>query len=235
MDQVAGDGGTIGLVRSQIDYYDLRAPDYCVPGRRADRSGAVVLPDELAPLLVDAFAPSGDVLELACGPGGFTRELVRHASTLTAVDASARMLERARAATEGAPVRFVEADVLSWEPDATYDAVFFGFWLSHVPEPLFDAFWARVRSWLRPGGRVGFVDEDARGKHHDDVRTVDGTSVARRMLADGTEFDIVKVFWDVEDLERRLRALGWDMSVERVGDTFLAGIGAWRGAASTRW
>jgi hypothetical protein len=36
-----------------------------------------------------AFRPTGSVLEPACGPGVWTGELLRHASDVTAVDASA--------------------------------------------------------------------------------------------------------------------------------------------------
>ena len=37
---------------------------------------------------------------------------------------------------DGAPVRFVEADLFTWEPGRRYDVVFMGFWLSHVPAGL---------------------------------------------------------------------------------------------------
>ncbi|MDP9643727.1 ubiquinone/menaquinone biosynthesis C-methylase UbiE [Actinopolyspora lacussalsi] len=39
------------------------------------------------------------MLELACGPGTWTPELARHASTLTAVDSSPEMLRVARERT----------------------------------------------------------------------------------------------------------------------------------------
>src|SRR5206468_2330854 len=79
------------LIESQREFYDLRAPDFgdeTVPDRRI--SGHMA--SELARALVDEFAPTGDVLEIACGNGKFTRELVRHARTVTAIDASLRML-----------------------------------------------------------------------------------------------------------------------------------------------
>jgi SAM-dependent methyltransferase len=91
------------LIESQRTFYDLRAPDFgdeAVPDRRV--SG--MMASELARALVDEFAPTGDVLELACGSGSFTRELVRHARTVTAVDGSPRMLERNRR------VAFVDED-----------------------------------------------------------------------------------------------------------------------------
>ncbi|MGH9288142.1 MAG: class I SAM-dependent methyltransferase [Acidimicrobiales bacterium] len=88
----------------------------------------------------DEFAPTGSVLELACGTGTFTRELVRHARTVTAIDGSARMLERNRRDVNDSKVRYVHADIFELQPDRRYDAIFFGFWLSHVPPITFDEF-----------------------------------------------------------------------------------------------
>jgi cyclopropane fatty-acyl-phospholipid synthase-like methyltransferase len=102
------------------------------------------------------------VLELACGTGLWTVELARHATGVTAVDASPEVMEinraRLREAGHETSVRYVRADLFDWRPDDLYDAVFFGFWLSHVPPERFEAFWKLVRSALRPGGRAFFVD-----------------------------------------------------------------------------
>jgi SAM-dependent methyltransferase len=210
------------LIESQRVFYDLRAPDFgdeSVPDRRV--SGA--LPSELARSLVDELAPTGDVLELACGTGMFTRELVRHARTVTAVDGSPRMLERNRRELGDSRVAYVHADIFDWQPERRYDVVFFGFWLSHVPPILFDEFWALVRSSIRTGGRVAFVDEDDRGTMNDEVHHVGDVPVAPRTLRDGRQFDVVKVYWDPVELEDRLTSLGWQAEVRRAGGTFLYG------------
>ena len=212
------------LIDAQREFYDLRAPDFgdaTVPDRRGDGLLAAAAIHDL----IDELAPTGDVLELACGTGGFTRHLLLHARTVTAVDASPRMLERNRREVADDRVTYVEADLFEWQPARRYDVVFFGFWLSHVPMSRFDDFWDRVRSALRDGGRVGFVDEDDRGAVNDDLRVVDDVPVARRTLRDGRQFDVVKLFWDPAELDARLRSIGWDVAVRRVGDTFLYGSG----------
>jgi demethylmenaquinone methyltransferase/2-methoxy-6-polyprenyl-1,4-benzoquinol methylase len=43
-------------------------------------------------------------------------------------------------------------------PAGRFDAVFFGFWLSHVSPEFFDCILATVRLALKPNGRVFFVD-----------------------------------------------------------------------------
>lgn len=213
------------VVDSQRTYYDLRAEHYGDDSKPPDRRVRGGLGDELNRSLVDELRPDGDVLELACGTGFSTEHLVRHASTVTAVDASPQMIDRNRARVADPKVTYVLADLFEWRPERRYDTVFFSFWLSHVPPDSFGSFWDLVRSCLRSSGRVCFIDEDDRAAGHDDLREVDGVPVATRRLADGRTFDIVKVFWRPDDLEHRLRALGWDVAVKPAGDSFLYGHG----------
>jgi SAM-dependent methyltransferase len=81
------------LISSQRTFYDLRAPDYRDESRPPDRPFAGNMRPETARTIVDALRPEGEVLELACGNGFFTRALLRHASSLTAVDSSQAMLD----------------------------------------------------------------------------------------------------------------------------------------------
>ena len=74
------------------------------------------------------------------------------------MDSSPEVLALNGARLHDARIEYVEADLFAWQPETRYDAVFFGFWLSHVPPERFEAFWAMVRASLAPGGRVFFVD-----------------------------------------------------------------------------
>jgi demethylmenaquinone methyltransferase/2-methoxy-6-polyprenyl-1,4-benzoquinol methylase len=213
------------LLASQRTYYDERADDYGDVSRPADRKHRSLMSVEAGRALIDEFQLTGDVLELACGAGIFTAELIRPARSVTALDASARMLEINRRRVADARVTYVNADIFDWAPERRYDAVFFGFWLSHVPPAAFDEFWRRVRACLAPNGRVAFVDEDDRAAGNDDVFSISDVPAARRTLADGRQFDIVKVFWRPEDLHRRVRSCGWDVVVRCTGKTFLYGVG----------
>lgn len=210
---------------SQRTYYELRADDYCDPAAPSDRRVRGLVTPEVTRTVVDGLRPTGDVLELACGTGESTRELVRYADSVTAVDGSPRMLEINRARLQDRRVTYLNADIFTWQPDRTYDVVFFSFWLSHVPPRSFDAFWNLVRRCLSPNGRVAFIDEDDRAAGNDDGGTINGVPTARRKLRDGRTFDIVKVFWRPEDLEARLKSSGWDVGVRPVGGTFLFGVG----------
>jgi demethylmenaquinone methyltransferase/2-methoxy-6-polyprenyl-1,4-benzoquinol methylase len=160
-----------------------------------------------------------------------TRELARHVESVTAVDASAAMIERARSEIDTEAVRFVQADLFEWTPDRTYDAVCFANWLSHVPPNLFDDFWTLVARCLRPHGRVWFLDEDERAVANDDRLMVSDVPAARRTLSDGRVYRVVKVFWHPDELTAGLQALGWSVQMRRLGDTFMYGVAKRDGAA----
>jgi demethylmenaquinone methyltransferase/2-methoxy-6-polyprenyl-1,4-benzoquinol methylase len=204
------------LLAEQAAYYRAAADEYAVD---------VAAGRELAAAL-ERFAPAGDVLELACGPGVWTEQLLRTADRVTAVDASAEMLARARGRVGAARVRFVQADLFTWEVEGRYDVVFFGFWLSHVPLDRFDRFWAMVREALKPGGRVFFVDDNARTP--EELVYGEESSVVERRLSDGTAYRAVKVPHQPADLQARLNRLGWDITVVTSGGPFYWGAGPTR-------
>lgn len=217
MDDGAGSGDQ-QLLKEQIDYYRAVATEY-LDGRLDEPGG-----DELA-AAVEAFAPTGDVLELASGPGTWTPQLLRSATTVTAIDASPEMHELAgqRVAADRDRVRFVLADLFTWEPDRRYDAVFMGFWISHVPQDRFAAFFGLVERSLRPGGRVMFVD-DAHRTARELIKGEASTTIQRR-LRDGTVHRAVKVPHTPGGLERELATLGWSIRVHRTSGPFYWGVG----------
>jgi ubiquinone/menaquinone biosynthesis C-methylase UbiE len=205
------------ILAAQVDYYRAVATEYL--DGRLDEPGA----DELA-AAVREHAPQGSVLELACGPGTWTQVLLHRATRVTAVDAAPEMLDLARARV-GADerVRFVRADLFEWEPDGRYDAVFMGFWLSHVPWSRFAEFWRFVDRCLIPGGRVLVVD-DAFRTEAELVEGAASTTVERR-LRDGTAHRAVKVPHEPGHLQRELRRLGWDVTVHPTRGPFYWGEG----------
>ncbi|MEJ3653222.1 class I SAM-dependent methyltransferase [Actinomycetes bacterium KLBMP 9759] len=95
-----------------------------------------------------------DVLDLGCGDGARSRDLVAAgAASVIGVDASARMLDVARRSTVDRTIRYRNAFVedLSY-PDRTFDLVLAGMVLHYVDD--LDAMLARAADWLRPGGRI---------------------------------------------------------------------------------
>ncbi len=242
-------------LRQQIEYYRARAGEYDEwffrRGRydRGPEHNARWFTEvgEVAASL-DAFAPTGEVLELACGTGLWTQQLARHAAHVTGVDASAEVLalnreritlpkreqvaspelEGAASATPGRfaspPVTWIEADLFAWEPPAAqFDVVFFSFWLSHVPPERFESFWALVRRALRPGGRFFLVDSRYAPSSTaiNNPLTDPADTVQTRRLNDGREFEIYKVFYERDSLAARLAKLGWTADVRETPTYFI--------------
>ena len=212
------------LLAEQIAYYRARAPEYTQTAFPQVPAGGMWLARAEVEARLAAFRPTGDVLELACGPGSWTPELLAHAATLTAVDASPEMLALARERVGDGRVRFIEADLFGWRPDRRYDAVFFGFWLSHVPLERFAPFWELVADALAPDGRVAFVDDAYRTA----AELIEGerSSTIRRELNDGTAYRAVKVPHTAERLERMIRELGWRVRVTQLTGPFFWGEGS---------
>ena len=126
------------------------------------------------------------------------------------------MLDINRATLGGRSIRYLAADLFSWEPPQRYDVVFFGFFLFHVPSSHFETFWSLVARSLRADGRVFFVDEADHGIWNEDWIDRDG-GVVQRTLTDGSQHRAVKVLWRPADLRERLAELGWDSSVHAEG------------------
>jgi 2-polyprenyl-3-methyl-5-hydroxy-6-metoxy-1,4-benzoquinol methylase len=205
------------LLRDQLGYYRAVAQEY------EDHALPFAGGDELTTAL-DAFRPAGEVLELACGTGLWTAQLVRYATHVTAVDASPEMLAVASSRVGGERVRFVRADIFDWQPDGRYDVVFFGFWLSHVPLERFRSFWDLVAECLKPRGRVFFVDDGYRTA--DELVEGQTSSTIRRRLNDGTAHRIVKVPHTPHELAERLAHAGWHFDVTPTSGPFYWGAGS---------
>jgi demethylmenaquinone methyltransferase/2-methoxy-6-polyprenyl-1,4-benzoquinol methylase len=213
------------ILSEQKRYYAERAPEYDDWWYRRGRYE--LEPEPLArwqadvaeaEAALDAFAPRGNVLELAAGTGIWTRRLVRLGDRVVAVDANRETL-----ALNTPEAEHVVADLFAWQAEERFD--FFSFWLSHVPEERFDAFWATVRAALKPDGRVFLVDNAAGGEpSHAWPREGERET---RTLADGRAFTIVKTRRNGDELSARVAPLGFELDLHVTANGhFLVGGGS---------
>ncbi len=223
------------ILQDQIDYYRARAGEYdewWFRTGRYDRGeplnarwrAEVALVEAALDQWLTARAPR-TLLELACGTGLFTRHLARRVPRITAVDASPEVLALNRSRVAAAHVKYVEADLFSWRPTKRYDAVFFSFWLSHVPDDRFAAFWDGVAAALNSDGAAYVIDSafDPSSMAKDHVLPKPETGVVNRRLNDGREFHIVKRFWEPQALSVRLGELGWSAAIGQTPNYFIHG------------
>ena len=222
------------LLDEQADYYRARAGEYDEWWQRLgryDRGSEATARWRAEVAEVDAALAranlTGDILELACGTGWWTERLARTARRLTCIDASPETIElnRTRLRDAGLPLpEYRIADLFAWTPDATFDAVFFSFWLSHVPPERFALFWANVAAALKPGGCAFLVDSlpdpSSTARDH---RMPDPQGMQERKLNDGRTFRIVKLFREPVRLADKLNAQGWRAEMERTARYFVFG------------
>jgi demethylmenaquinone methyltransferase/2-methoxy-6-polyprenyl-1,4-benzoquinol methylase len=219
------------VLREQLEYYRARASEYdqwWFRQGRYDRGPELNDQwfhdiDEAAAAL-RAFKPSGRILELAGGTGLWSERLLPLAKSLTVVDGSPEVLAMNAARLQSAQVSYVEANLFDWESPKRFDTVFFGFWLSHVPDGMFDSFWKLVRSHLAPRGRVFFVDSRREPTSSAiDHYLPEHNSMTIRRLNDGREFRVYKVFYEPAVLTRRLEKQGWNVEIGETSRYFIYG------------
>lgn len=215
-----------------LAYYEARAPEYDDWYLRRGRYERGPVHDaawnaelDMAGRWLDELPIAGEIVELAAGTGWWS-PLLASKGELSMYDAAAAPLERARERLVAHRLRAHLHLRDAWaEPDRAVDAVFTGFWLSHVPRPRLDEFLGIVRRWLKPGGTFAFIDSllDPQSSAADHPPPTDDTSVRR--LDDGREFTIVKVYYEPGELERALARAGFeDPRVTTTGRFFLTGV-----------
>lgn len=168
---------------------------------------------------VQAFA-HGRVLEIASGTGWWTRRLARRAQ-VTTLDYSPAMIGRLRErlAAEQARAAITRGDAYRLPfRNGAFDACFFGFWLSHVPSPLRDGFFAEVARVVQSGGTVLIVDSKPfRGE-------APGVELKQeRVLNDGSRHQIVKIYHTPDSLAALLAHYGNGVATWTSGTYFTAG------------
>jgi 2-polyprenyl-3-methyl-5-hydroxy-6-metoxy-1,4-benzoquinol methylase len=219
------------ILREQLEYYRARAGEYDEwflrqgrydhgPEHRVAWFGEVALLEAS----LHQELQSGEVLELACGTGLWTQHLVRQHSRVVAIDSSQEAIAINRRRVQSNVVEYIAADLFTWQPTTRFDAVFFSFWLSHVPPNEFERFWAKVGASLKPKGQVFFIDSQLeQTSTARDHASIDQSGIVQRRLNDGREYTIVKIFYEPATLERQLSSLGWNGWIRSSGRFFLYG------------
>jgi len=220
-----------------VPYYEARAGEYDDWYLRRGRYDHGPVQDlawqmelDTATTWIDALPLGGDIVELAAGTGWWSA-LLATKGELHAYDAASAPLDRARDRLLAHRLRAHLHVRDAWAaPDRAVDALFTGFWLSHVPRPRLAEFLAISRAWLRPGGTFALIDslrDPASGTR--DRAEPPAPDLALRHLVDGRTFTIPKVFYEPDELAAAMGAAGFgDVTVATTGRFFLLASGrAW--------
>src|SRR5919198_1463997 len=216
--------------RTMIDYYEARAPEYDDWYLRRGRYTHGPIHDaawnaelDAAGRWLDALPLGPRIVELAAGTGWWS-PLLAAKGELSAYDAAPATLDlaRDRLLAHGLRAHLHVRDAWADPEGPPADALFVGFWVSHVERDRLGAFLGLAGRWLHAGGRFAMIDslpDDASGAV-DHPAVVDELSVRR--LADGREFEIVKVHYTPEELATALTGAGFrDVAVTTTGRFFV--------------
>lgn len=148
--------------------------------------------DELTSRLPDRAR----ILELGCGSGVPDTQLLAECFRVTGVDISGEQIKRARANVPSA--QFVQGDLTSLELEpASFEAVAAFYSFNHVPRDLLATVFARIHSWLVPGGLLltALGTSDTEGWTGDFLGTTNYFSsfppITNRLLLNEAGFDLL--------------------------------------------
>ena len=184
-------------------YYRERAPEYEQIYYRDNPQRRRELSDEAGRLA--ELVTGKRVLELACGTGYWTQVMSRTAKSVVASDLFGEMLSEARQKKYGCEVEFRQADMFTADfGQGAFDAVALGFWFSHQPRQEYDRLFDLLERPLADGGVIWMIDNNppAEGPTLESVRVDEyRNNYKRRFLDDGTEFVILKNYFERAELE----------------------------------
>lgn len=194
-------------------YYARRAAEYeriyAKPERQAD---LVALRARIASM----FAGKS-VLELACGTGYWTDVIAAGAKRLTALDLNEEVLAIARSKPNASRASFVRGSAYEI-PDfgRRHDALFAGFWWSHVPLEKLDGFITDCLSAVAPGALIAFLDNRYVEGSSTPLarRDAHGNAYQLRSLDDGSTHEVLKNFPSESELIQRASRHGWGAHVD---------------------
>jgi demethylmenaquinone methyltransferase/2-methoxy-6-polyprenyl-1,4-benzoquinol methylase len=194
-------------------YYAKRAAEYeriyARPERQADL-------ERLRARIGRTFA-GRKVLELACGTGYWTEVIARSAAQVTALDIGDEVLEVARRRPGADKVTFVSGSAYEIPLQGrVHDALFAGFWWSHVPLDRLEAFLEQAVAAVAPGALLAFLDNRYVEGSSTPLSRADGAgnSYQQRRLDDGSTHEVLKNFPAEGELIRRASRHGWGANVD---------------------
>jgi 2-polyprenyl-3-methyl-5-hydroxy-6-metoxy-1,4-benzoquinol methylase len=176
-----------------VEFYEQNAEDFFRRSVEADMAHGWQAFTALLP-------PGGRVLDAGCGSGRDARAFSGMGFEVTAMEASPRLAELARAHT-GLPVQVMTFDQAPWR--AEFDGVWACASLLHVPRAELASAVGRLRDALRPRGvlwmsfKYGTTERQVAGRHFTDLDEAGAAALVAEI--GGMELLSLEVTGDVRD------------------------------------
>lgn len=173
------------------DYYAARANEYDKIYAKPERQQDLRAIEQWLPT---KFTES-EVLEVAAGTGYWTQFIAPVVKRMVALDASQETFQIAKSRVGCSGVEWVVGDAYQMPlAGQRFDAVFAGFWFSHIPLEKLPAYLNHLNSFLKPGARVIFLDNLYVEGNSTPLseRDAAGNTYQTRPLADGSTHKVLK-------------------------------------------
>lgn len=146
-------------------------------------------------------APDARVLDLACGPGNLSRELlsIRSELRILGIDFSPAMIDCAQAALPAAKFRVMDIRSIDL-PDSQFDAAVCGFGLPYLSRGDAEELMRQLAVLIRSGGTVFLSTMEGRYEES-----------GWESPSEGGAEQLYTYYYTVEDLELMLHAAGFDI------------------------
>ncbi|WP_203337727.1 class I SAM-dependent methyltransferase [Nocardioides limicola] len=146
----------------------------------------------------------GTALDAGCGTGAEAIWLAEQGWQVTGVDISPAALRQAgvRADSAAVSVRWVEADLTTWQPGTTFDLVSTHYAHSSLPP---GEFYDRIGSWVAPGGTLLIVGH--RHPHDAPEGPGDHPPAEAESSAAAVAAQLARGGWTVDTVEEHRRTL----------------------------
>jgi ubiquinone/menaquinone biosynthesis C-methylase UbiE len=210
-------------------YYDARASEYeeaytLGTGTSSIQDPAVFADEARILSSIVRQHVAGRVIDIACGTGFWLPSYAAACSEVTLFDQSGKMLDECRKKVErlGMAERstFVQGDVFEQHfTPASYDSALVGFLLSHLTEAQEAQFFTALKAMLAAGGHF-LILESAWSPARAAVNVK--TEQQERRLNDGTRFEILKRYFDRNDVAQWGRRYQVSIEIEHFGAAFVA-------------
>lgn len=142
----------------------------------------------------------GTALDAGCGTGAEAIWLASRGWQVTAADIAAEALGRAAKIPGATRVRWIEADLTTWQPGTQFDLVTTSYAHPAIAQL---AFYQRISGWVAPGGTLLIV-----GHRHSGEAAGPGHPPARASVtAAGIAAALDRATWDIVTAEEDTRTL----------------------------
>ncbi len=206
------------IIEEMQDYYGRRASVYdSSMGYDDEAKVRGLLP--IVNQVRDAFR-GRHILEIACGPGFWTRFAAETAASVVAIDYNQSTIDEAsRKDLPFDRVSLLQADAYRLELVAgCFDGILSVDWLAHVPLTRMAGFLSGAIGKVRSGSPIVFIDQLPGAHSITEKFDSEGNHIQARKLPDGSAFRVIKNFLSDDRIVDLFSGFAGDLSIQRFPD-----------------